>query len=82
MQKILIADDHARMRQELRQGVIGLASTLFEISEGGEATALYATERPDCVLIDSTDQKQQINPLKAQTRNTTMERQTNYAKDH
>jgi CheY-like chemotaxis protein len=87
MQKILIVDDDARIRQVLRQGVTGLASTLVEASDGGEATALSATERPAWVLIDSTDPKQQANPLKAptrksQTRNTTIERQTSYAKEH
>ena len=62
MQKILIAGDDARMRQVLRQVVTGRASTLVEASDGGEATALSTTERPDWVLVDSTDAKQQANP--------------------
>ena len=87
MHKILMADDGARMRQGLRHVVTGLASTLVEASDGGEATALSATEPPDGVLIHSTDPKQQANPLKAptrnsQTRNATIERQTSYAKNH
>jgi len=92
MHKILMADDGARMRQGLRHVVTGLASTLVEASDGGEATALSATEPPDGVLIHSTDPKQQANPLKAptrnspiknsETRNATIERQTSYAKNH
>jgi CheY-like chemotaxis protein len=87
MQKIMIADDDARMRQVLGQVVTGRASTLVEASDGGEATALSATERPVWVLIDSIDPKQQANPLKApirhpQTRNTTIERETSYAEEH
>ena len=86
MQKILMEDDDARMRLGLRHVVTGLASTLVEASDGGEATALSATEPPDGVLIHSTDPKQQANPLQvptknSQTRNTTIEWQTSYAKE-
>ena len=52
MSKILIADDDARMRQMLRQIVAGQASAVDEASDGGEAIAVCATERPDWVLMD------------------------------
>jgi len=52
MKKILIADDDARMRQMVRQIVAGLASTVYEASDGGEAVAVCAAERPDWVLMD------------------------------
>jgi CheY-like chemotaxis protein len=50
--KILIADDDARMRQMVRQTVAGLASAVYEASDGGEAIAICAIERPDWVLMD------------------------------
>ena len=52
MKKILIADDDARMRQMVRQIVTGLASGVYEASDGGEAIAVCAAERPDWVLMD------------------------------
>jgi len=52
MHKILIADDDVRIRQMLRQIVAGLASAVYEASDGGEAIAICATERPDWVLMD------------------------------
>ena len=52
MLKILIADDDARIRQIIRQTVAGLASAVYEASDGGEAIAVCATERPDWVLMD------------------------------
>jgi CheY-like chemotaxis protein len=52
MKKILIADDDARMRQMIRQIVTGLASAVYEASDGGEAIAVCAAERPDWVLMD------------------------------
>jgi CheY-like chemotaxis protein len=52
MKKILIADDDARMRQMVRQIVTGLASAVYEASDGGEAIAVCAAERPDWVLMD------------------------------
>ena len=52
MLKILIADDEPRMRQLLKQTVAGLASTVYEANDGGEAIAVCATERPDWVLMD------------------------------
>jgi CheY-like chemotaxis protein len=52
MMKILIADDDARMRRMLKQIVAGLASATYEASDGGEAIAICAAERPDWVLMD------------------------------
>ena len=52
MHKILIADDDPRMRQMLQQVVAGLASTVYEASDGGEAIAVCASERPDWVVMD------------------------------
>ena len=50
--KILIADDDARVRKMVRQIVAGLASEVYEASDGGEAIAICAAERPDWVLMD------------------------------
>ncbi len=52
MLKILIADDDARIRKVLIQTVGSLASAVWEASDGGEAIAVCATERPDWVLMD------------------------------
>lgn len=52
MNKILIADDDVRMRQMLKQIVAGLASAIYEASDGGEAIAVCAAQRPDWVLMD------------------------------
>jgi CheY-like chemotaxis protein len=52
MIKILIADDDARMRQVVKQIVAGLASEVYEASDGGEAVAVCAAQRPDWVLMD------------------------------
>jgi len=50
--RILIADDSARMRQMVKQVVGGLASDVREASDGGEAVAICAAQRPDWVLMD------------------------------
>ena len=50
--KFLIADDDARMRRILRQIVAHLASAVYEASDGVEAIAVCAAERPDWVLMD------------------------------
>jgi CheY-like chemotaxis protein len=52
MQKILIADDDARMREMVRQTVADVASSVCEAADGGEAIAICAVERPDWVLMD------------------------------
>ena len=50
--KILIADDDARMRQMVKQIVAGLASEVCEASDGHEAVAVCAAQRPNWVLMD------------------------------
>jgi DNA-binding NarL/FixJ family response regulator len=50
--KILIAEDHAPVRQMLKRFCAGQADELFECSNGEEAVAAYATLRPDWVLMD------------------------------
>lgn len=52
MFRILIADDDPRMRQVIREYVAELASDILEASDGAEAMALYATQRPDWVVMD------------------------------
>jgi CheY-like chemotaxis protein len=52
MLKILIADDDARMRQMVKETVAGLASEIYEASDGDEAIAICAAQRPDWVLMD------------------------------
>ena len=52
MNKILIADDEARMRHMLKQVVAGLAREVYEACDGGEAIAICAAERPEWVLMD------------------------------
>ena len=52
MNRILIVDDSARMRQMLREIVTPLATEIYEASDGGEAVAFYALQRPDWVLMD------------------------------
>ena len=48
--KILIADDNARVRKMVKQIVAGLASKVYEASNGGEAIAILRW--PDWVLMD------------------------------
>ena len=52
MEKILIADDDVRVRRMLQQIVAGLTNEVCEASDGGEAIAVCAEERPDWVLMD------------------------------
>lgn len=52
MRKILIADDNERMRQIVKQIVAGVASEVYEASDGGEAIVICAAQRPDWVLMD------------------------------
>lgn len=52
MNRILIADDNARIRQVLRDLVQGLATEVYEARDGAEAMAVYAMHRPDWVLMD------------------------------
>jgi DNA-binding NarL/FixJ family response regulator len=52
--RILIADDHALMRQGLREicTSAGGMSVVAEAADGSEAVALWRSTRPDIVLMD------------------------------
>jgi CheY-like chemotaxis protein len=50
--KLLIADDHAALRQTLRQLLDGPGVTILEASSGEEAVKLFTDEDPDWVIMD------------------------------
>ena len=52
--RVLIVDDNPAMRRVIRQYIESLipGSGVIECREGGEALAVYGTERPDLVLMD------------------------------
>lgn len=50
--KLLIVEDNAPMRALTRRMVGDLADHISECSDGDEALAAYAAERPDWVLMD------------------------------
>jgi CheY-like chemotaxis protein len=50
--KVLIVDDHAGMRDLIRQLIGGLATQLRECASGEEALALCANFAPDFVTMD------------------------------
>ena len=50
--KVLIIDDSSQMRREVRLFVRDLAEEITECSDGSEALAAYAAQRPDWVLMD------------------------------
>src|SRR5262245_29531958 len=50
--KILIADDHAAMRRTVRLLFGGRAVTFLEAATGEEAVDLFASQRPDWVIMD------------------------------
>jgi DNA-binding NarL/FixJ family response regulator len=50
--KLLIADDHAGMRQTLRSLLSLVASDIREATDGGEAVRLYADQHSDWVIMD------------------------------
>jgi CheY-like chemotaxis protein len=52
MNRILIADDDARMRNVVKQMVAGLTEEIYEAGDGAEAIELYTLYRPDWVLMD------------------------------
>ena len=49
---VLIVDDNPGVRRLLRRVVLGIASEVWECSDGTEARAAYAERRPDIVLMD------------------------------
>src|SRR5262249_54540360 len=50
--KLLIADDHAPMRQTLRTLLSPLASEIREAADGSQAARLFAEQQSDWVIMD------------------------------
>lgn len=50
--KLLIADDHAALRQTLRQLFDGPGVAILEAGSGEEAVKLFTDEDPDWVIMD------------------------------
>ena len=50
--KLLIVEDSLSVRQILKTLVAPLAQEINECGDGGEAVTMYATVRPDFVLMD------------------------------
>jgi DNA-binding NarL/FixJ family response regulator len=50
--KLLIADDHAPMRQTLRALLSPLASAIVEATDGEEAVRLFTEHQSDWVVMD------------------------------
>jgi CheY-like chemotaxis protein len=50
----MIVDDHAEMRRLLRSMLGDLASEFAECTDGAEAVAAFASERPDWTIMDIT----------------------------
>ena len=49
---LLIVEDNAKMRRMMKSLVADLASAVHECSDGAQALAAYAAQRPDWVLMD------------------------------
>src|SRR5436190_20023760 len=49
---LLIADDHAPMRQTLRALLSPLASEIREVTDGAQATRLFTEQPSDWVIMD------------------------------
>lgn len=50
--KLLIVDDHAALRQTVRQMFEGLDVTILEASSGEEAVEVSAADHPDWIIMD------------------------------
>ena len=50
--KIMIVDDHQEMRRLLRNALRHMAAEFSECSDGSEAIATFARERPDWTIMD------------------------------
>jgi CheY-like chemotaxis protein len=50
--KILVADDHDRMRRMIRQVLVDAAHEVVECADGLEAVRLWTEFRPDLALMD------------------------------
>ena len=64
--KIMIVDDHAEIRRLLRTMLSDLASEFMECTDGAEAVAAFARQRPDWTIMDVT--MQGMNGLEATRR--------------
>ncbi len=51
MTKLLIVEDHAEMRREIKNLLSDLGE-IYECRDGAEAVSAYAQHRPDWVLMD------------------------------
>lgn len=49
---LLIVDDNAQMRRQLRKMIGSESDKIYECSDGSEALAAYQRHRPDWVLMD------------------------------
>ena len=61
--RLLIADDHAPMRQTLRALLSPIASDIQEATDGGQAVRMFAEALPDWVVMDV--QMKPVNGLAA-----------------
>jgi two-component system, chemotaxis family, chemotaxis protein CheY len=50
--KILVADDHDRMRRLIRQMLVDAAHEVIECADGREAVRLWTEWQPDLALMD------------------------------
>jgi CheY-like chemotaxis protein len=50
--KILVADDHDRMRRMIRQVLVDAAHEVVECADGREAVRLWSESRPDLAVMD------------------------------
>jgi CheY-like chemotaxis protein len=50
--KLLIVEDNAQMRLEMKSFLSDLAGEIFECSDGSWALAAYTAHQPDWVLMD------------------------------
>lgn len=49
---VLIIEDNAGVRRLLRHAIAGTAGEIWECDDGADALAVYASHRPDVVLMD------------------------------
>jgi len=50
--KILVADDHDRMRAQITKALAEVAHQVIECVDGREAVRLHGTQQPDLTLMD------------------------------
>jgi CheY-like chemotaxis protein len=52
MTSLLIVDDNAAMRRLIKDLIAGLASSIYECSDGVQAFEVYEQVRPDLIFMD------------------------------